>query len=373
MRTELPNPKTMSQAPELLQRWAGPRLPFPRGWYALAESDDVPRREVRCVSAFGKDLVVFRTEDGKPHVTSAYCPHLGAHLGVGGTVVGDRIRCPFHGWEYGASTGACLRTGNGDPVPPRAKIQRWEVCERDGVIFVWHHDAGAAPSFAVDRCSAFDDEWSPWHKDTWEFSARIQDVGENEADVCHVNSLHGFADDLPEVEVSVDGPKCVTQLKFRANRDFYVGSRLARVLGLLRVPESFQVHAVVERVGFSLGYIRQQTLLSRGLRLRAQSLVTTTPIDEERVRVVARHRVEPLPTRWLTRLAVHRFAAAFAETLEEDIAIWEAKVYRARPMATKRDWAILEFRKWARQFYADGVYEAAWAQEATLRSAGALP
>ena len=104
-----------------------------------------------------------------------------------------------------------------------------------------------------------------------------------------------------------------------------------------------------------------------------QSLVTTTPIDNERVRVVARHRVAPLPTRWLTSFAAARFAAAFAETLEEDIAIWEHKVYRARPMATKRDWAILEFRKWARQFYPDGVYEAALKHEADLREAGTLP
>ena len=30
----------------------------------------------------------------------AYCEHLGAHLGYGGTVVEERIRCPFHGWEW---------------------------------------------------------------------------------------------------------------------------------------------------------------------------------------------------------------------------------------------------------------------------------
>jgi len=365
----------LPQAPELLQRWAGPNLPFPRGWYAIAESDELSVGDIRCVSALGKDLVVFRTEDGHAHVTNAYCPHLGAHLGVGGKVVGGRIRCPFHRYEYDASSGACVRTGSGDPAPRTAVLRRWKVHERDGVIFVWHHEQepNAAPTFEVERSAEFDGTWSAWHKDVWEFRGRIQDVGENEADVCHVSALHGFAADVPEVSMSVDGPRCVTTLKFSADRDFWVGPRYARLLRRLPLPKRFGVQAVVERVGFSLGYIRQETQLPRGYRLRAQSLVTTTPINDQRVRVVARHRVAPLPTRSLTRMVAARFAGAFAETIEEDIAIWESKVYRVRPIVTKRDWAILEFRKWARQFYPEGTYQAALKHEAALAASGALP
>ena len=32
----------------------------------------------------------------------AFCPHLGAHLGHGGTVDGCEIVCPFHGWQFDA-------------------------------------------------------------------------------------------------------------------------------------------------------------------------------------------------------------------------------------------------------------------------------
>ena len=33
-------------------------------------------------------------------VLDAYCQHLGGHLGVGGTVVGDEIKCPWHAWQW---------------------------------------------------------------------------------------------------------------------------------------------------------------------------------------------------------------------------------------------------------------------------------
>ena len=37
-------------------------------------------------------VVVWRGEDGRAHVTSAFCPHLGASLEAG-DVVGQRVRC----------------------------------------------------------------------------------------------------------------------------------------------------------------------------------------------------------------------------------------------------------------------------------------
>lgn len=41
------------------------------------------------------------------HIFDAYCPHLGANLGVGGIVKGDCIECPFHQWSFRASDGEC--------------------------------------------------------------------------------------------------------------------------------------------------------------------------------------------------------------------------------------------------------------------------
>ncbi len=69
---------------------SGPRGPTPpvyaNGWYKIAESEEVPPLGIKNVRFMGSDLVLFRGPSGQLGLVDAYCPHLGAHLGVGGTV-----------------------------------------------------------------------------------------------------------------------------------------------------------------------------------------------------------------------------------------------------------------------------------------------
>src|SRR5690606_40999396 len=66
------------------------------GW-----APEFPVGEVRPLRYFGEDLVAYRDESGALHVMEAHCKHLGAHIGHGGTVIGDCVECPFHGWRWG--------------------------------------------------------------------------------------------------------------------------------------------------------------------------------------------------------------------------------------------------------------------------------
>ena len=72
---------------------------FANSWYMMLYSDELARGEVRPLHYLGRELVAFRGEDGAAHVFDAYCPHLGAHLGRGGKVIGDELQCPFHAWQ----------------------------------------------------------------------------------------------------------------------------------------------------------------------------------------------------------------------------------------------------------------------------------
>ena len=74
--------------------------PYPNGWTPVLESRHLKKSQIKPVFMAGNDLVVFRGASGRVYVLDAYCPHLGANLGVGGTVIGEEVKCPFHGWKW---------------------------------------------------------------------------------------------------------------------------------------------------------------------------------------------------------------------------------------------------------------------------------
>ena len=67
----------------------------------------MPAGTVKHVSCLGTEFAIYREENGgRAFITDAYCPHLGANLAVGGEVVGDCIKCPFHEWQFNGESGA---------------------------------------------------------------------------------------------------------------------------------------------------------------------------------------------------------------------------------------------------------------------------
>ena len=68
--------------------------PVPMGWYSAGYSHEFETGQVAERRFVGRDLVVWREADGTPHVVDAYCPHLGAHLGLRGMRRGRPHRLP---------------------------------------------------------------------------------------------------------------------------------------------------------------------------------------------------------------------------------------------------------------------------------------
>ena len=107
-----------------------PYPPYPSGWFRAVYGEELAPGAVKPLSCFGRELVAFREEGGAARVLDAHCPHLGAHLGYGGRVEGDAIRCPFHGWKW-AGDGRCIEVPYAKRVPPAAAIGTWPVVERN--------------------------------------------------------------------------------------------------------------------------------------------------------------------------------------------------------------------------------------------------
>jgi phenylpropionate dioxygenase-like ring-hydroxylating dioxygenase large terminal subunit len=116
------------------------------GWFQIGWSEEFRPGEVFPLHYFGEELVGWRTEDGTFRVASAYCAHLGAHLGHGGRVCGEFIRCPFHGWEW-SSNGTNARIPYREKVEADRRLEMWETREIGGVLYLWHDSAGRPPYY----------------------------------------------------------------------------------------------------------------------------------------------------------------------------------------------------------------------------------
>jgi len=82
---------------------------YPNGWFRIMASKDIKKNEVKYVNLHGENMAVFRGDDNIVYALDAYCSHLGANLGINGTVVHDRcIQCPFHAWIFDGKTGNCV-------------------------------------------------------------------------------------------------------------------------------------------------------------------------------------------------------------------------------------------------------------------------
>ena len=307
-------------------------LPIPNGWFAVAWSRDLVPGEVKRARYFGQELVLFRTRAGRVHVFDAYCAHLGAHLGEGGRVIGETLRCPFHGWQYDG-TGRCVGIPYCQDVPPAARVRSWPVSEVDHMIFVWHHAAGREPSWQVPVMPEIGDpEWTEPRLFDLQVGVHMQDMHENNCDPVHFRYVHGNLQ-VPESKVSYAEGGRFMRMSSRHQTEAAMGS--------------FEVDLERDSWGLGLSAVRMNGIPGAGLLMFS----STSPIDN-------RHTY----SRWLftvstnlVDLAGEDFINGLSTGVMQDIRIWENKIHRAHPVLCKADTYLIEFRKWVRQFYGDAV------------------
>ncbi len=113
------------------------------GWYIACASRELPRGRVTGRTLCGQRVVLFRGEDGTPRCLDAFCPHMGADLGIG-TVRGNTLRCFFHHWSYDGE-GTCVDIPCQKAIPPSARLQAYAVEEKYGFLWVWPESTAPHP------------------------------------------------------------------------------------------------------------------------------------------------------------------------------------------------------------------------------------
>jgi phenylpropionate dioxygenase-like ring-hydroxylating dioxygenase large terminal subunit len=309
------------------------RFPFPRypnGWFQVAYSDELPASGVLPLKYFGRDLVLFRTEDGTANLLDAHCPHLGAHLGHGGKVVGDCIKCPFHAWKFDGA-GQCKEVPYSPRVPPKAKIGRWHLREVNGLIMAWYHDKGEAPSWDIEAIPEYDSpSWTPYERRRWKIKTHNQEMAENAVDSAHFHYVHGTLE-KPSSAAQVDGHilRVISETKMKTPMGPTTGS--------------------VESISMGFGYA-----LTRFKGIVETLLVASvTTIDEDYVDVRFSFTVKKHEHESVTSTVGAAFIREIERQLGQDIPIWENKIYINPPLVVEGDGPIGIFRRWVKQFYGE--------------------
>ena len=78
----------------------------PTQWHPIASSTDLPLRHVYHGQLLGRELAVWRADDGFVNVWENRCLHRGVRLSVG-LNEGRELRCLYHGWRYANRTAGC--------------------------------------------------------------------------------------------------------------------------------------------------------------------------------------------------------------------------------------------------------------------------
>lgn len=305
-----------------------PFPPFPNGWFQVAYSDELTSGQVIPLSYFGRELVAFRGQDGQAAVLDAFCPHLGAHLGYGGKVEGNAIVCPFHAWKFDGC-GGCTEVPYAKKIPPKAKLRAWPTREVNGLVMVWHHADGIEPAWELPALPEYlHEDWTVYERRRWQIKTRNQEMAENAVDSAHFHFLHGTSN-MPESRAELLGHvlKVYSTTGMSTPRGGVDGS--------------------VESTSYGFGY---STVRFTGI-VDTLLVSTITPIADELMDVRFNFTLKKLGDKDVTKTVGKAFIREVSRQLEQDIPIWEHKVYWDHPVLCDGDGPIGMFRKWSRQFY----------------------
>ncbi len=157
-------------------------------WQPVALAGDVAPGAAIPLLIMGEELTLYRGESGALHLVGGRCAHRRTLLHTG-WVVGEEIRCIYHGWQFDGK-GACVnRPAEANTGMPRTRIPAYPVREYMGLVFAWMGE-GDAPEFDLPRKLPLEREGTlvANGRERWD-NNWFQQV-ENSLDAVHVSFVH---------------------------------------------------------------------------------------------------------------------------------------------------------------------------------------
>jgi hypothetical protein len=255
---------------------------------------------------------------------------LGAHLGVNSLVEGNDLQCPFHHWKFNGE-GQVTDIPYSKVIPPRLKRAcqpNWPVEEADGVIYVWYHPNKSAPKWKIARLpDCPDGEWVLTEQHDWVVNTHVQEITENGQDYAHFNAVHG-------VQGPSEGAFALDGWGRRNKVTAQMVTPRGPMTGIIDVNAMGPGQSIVEYIDVAHVVQNQQV----------------TPIDAEHTHIRWQMYHPPGISEGKMRVTSARIRD-LVKQINQDIPIWNAKIFRAEPILVKGDGPMLAYRRAYQRFY----------------------
>lgn len=316
-----------------------PHPGMPTGWFQVGWSYELAAGDVRPLYYFGQHLALWRDEQGAPHLTSGYCPHLGTSLGHGGHVVGAALVCPMHGWQWDGA-GRNVGIPYEDSVSPVC-LPTWRLREADGFLWAWYATDGRAPTWEPPRLpEASESRYHAVDADTTRIWSAVdvhpQVIVETSADEPHNPVLHRASPDWRIERFSDDG------VRFETVHRFTFGTRRSRMTP--DGPVDSTLTQAYWGIGLGVNWFRGG--------VTSTFIQTQTPVDNDRIDIRGTVFVERADDSERPTGFAQKWIDMEWLQMDRHLEIWETMRYIANPPFTADEAAPqLALRKWAYQFY----------------------
>ena len=264
-----------------------------------------------------------------------------------GTVKGDEIACPFHDWRWGGD-GKCKAIPYARRIPLRARTQKYETAERNGLLMIWHDPEGSAADHEIlppelENISDPDvyTDWT-WHQLDVP-TAHCREIVDNVVDMAHFFYIH-FA--FPTNFRNVFEGHMATQFMESTGRpdmagEGYGDEDLVLESEATYFGPSFMINWL--KTDYK-GFITDVVLVNCHIPTSDNSFVL-----QYGLKVLKPEGVDEKTTNYIGE----RYSTMFGEGFMQDVHIWLNKAPVQNPLLCEEDGPVYQLRRWYEQFYVD--------------------
>jgi phenylpropionate dioxygenase-like ring-hydroxylating dioxygenase large terminal subunit len=240
---------------------------FDRSWYVVAQTNEIIKNKPYKITVWGKDYVLWKTDDQLYHALEDVCSHKGAAFSVG-SVHNNNIVCPYHGYEFDSNGNLKVVPGICFQPSPIYNIKQFAVTEKHGWIYL---NTQEMPDFVTKEHirllsgriflepEATDPEMAVIHIHQ-SFMTYPRIVSENSLDIMHIAFVHTFGNRKKPAPSYENPPKEISPDHWRTSYVYSSGedSMVSKLFKIDRIDienEFALPHTTVARIKFGEGFV----------------------------------------------------------------------------------------------------------------------